>query len=206
MRLGLPFVISVNTIVLFYNRPFTIPPTQLIDWTRQPLTLYPLLASQSLIPARLLGRDVNWQSRYYLLDVKCTFGRHPRSCAWAPLKRFSTMLCEISTIWTLCASSTDLKKGGGGERHQYNYLPAHSSYVAALLVVARQYLALSTTYIRVSNFTFALKTAAKYVKTVTVLVYRFQIYKSEYINPNNKKGGKTCLIAFVASTSASYNR
>lgn len=193
----------MNTIVIFYNRPFTIPPTQLIDWTRQSLTLYPLLASQSLIPARLLGRGVNWQSRYYLLTVKCTFCRHPRSCAWAPLKRFSTMLCEISTIWTLCASSTDLKKGG--ERHQYNY-PAHRSYVAALLVVARQYLALSTTCIRVLNFTFALKTAAKYLKTVTVLVYRFQIYKSEYINPNNKKSGKTCLIAFVASKSASYNR
>lgn len=59
-------------------------------------------------------------------------------------------------------------------------------------MVARQYLALSTAYIRVLNFTFVLKTAAKYLKTVTVLVYRFQIYKSEYINPNNKKSGKTC--------------
>lgn len=87
------------------------------------------------------------------------------------------------------------------ERHQYIYLPAHPSYVAALLVVARQYLALSTTYIRVFNFTFVLKTAVKYLKTVTVLVYRFQIYTSEYINPNNKKTGKTCLITFVASTS-----
>lgn len=184
----------MNTIVIPYNWSFTIPPTQLIDWPRQPLTLYPLLACQSLIPARLLGRGVNWQSRYYMLTVKCTFCRHSWSCAWAPLKRFSSMLCEISTIWT-----PDLKEEG--ERHQYNYLPAHPSYVAALLVAATQYLALSTTYIKVFNFTFVLKTAAKYLKTVTVLFYRFQIYKSEYINPNNEKSGKTCLITFVASTS-----
>lgn len=68
-------------------------------------TLFPLLPCKSLIPARLLDRSVNWESRYFWWPWNENLCRHFWNCS----RVYLTMLWATTTISTMCASSTKSK-------------------------------------------------------------------------------------------------